>query len=167
MKDHFTNQNRSTSDNGLDRLLERCGAFLAYHMGNHKRGQDGVLAIIARQPGITQKELAQNLDIQPASVSELLMKLEHKGLIHREKDELDRRSIRVNLTDAGIRTLDQRKEVPEDPFRSLSAGEQEQLRSLLEKLLADWEKRYPGERKHRSRKNHNHHRKEEHNGKHE
>ena len=103
MKQHPRNHKHTLSGDGLDALLVRCGRFLSHRMGERKRGQDGILAALARQPGITQKELANYLDIQPASVSELLMKLEHKALIRREKDELDRRSIRVNLTDAGKR----------------------------------------------------------------
>lgn len=155
-----------TYNNSLGSLLDRCGHYLSHRIGGKKRGQEGILSVIAQHPGITQKELAETLNIQPASVSELLMKLEKKGLVHREKDERDRRSIKVQLTEEGQSNLAELKEETPDPFLALSAEEQEQLRSLLGKLLNDWEQRYPME--HRRHKHHNHHHdKENHNGKHE
>ena len=160
MKEHHKNYK---ADNSLGGLLDRCGYFFAHRIGSKKRGQDNVLTAIAQQPGITQKELAENLGIQPASVSELLMKLERKGLILREKDEHDRRSIRVRLTEDGQKLTEQPVEEVSDPFRVLSAEEQAQLCSLLEKLLADWDQRYPTERRHH--KHHHHHDKENDNGK--
>lgn len=159
MKEHSKHH---PSDNSLGALLDRCGHMWAHRIGGKKRGQDSVLAIISQHPGITQKELGEQLEIQPASVSELLMKLERKGFILREKDAQDRRSIRVQLTEDGQKALDVPQE-ESDPFQALSAEEQEQLRSLLEKLLADWAPRCP--KKHHHHK-HDHH-KEENHGKHQ
>ena len=161
MKEHHRHPN---FDPGLGGLLARCGHTFAHRIGDRKRGQDGILTIIAQQPGITQKELGEKLGIQPASVSELLMKLERKGLVAREKSEQDRRSIQVQLTEAGRQLLDASAEDHSDPFQALSPQEQAQLRSLLGKLLTDWEQRYPTEH---HRHKHHHHDKENHNGKHE
>lgn len=163
MREHH---NHHVSDNTLSGLLDRCGHFFAHRIGSKKRGQNNVLTIISQHPGITQKELGEILGIQPASVSELLMKLERKGLVRRERDEQDRRSIKVQLTEEGQKLLAEPKEEVTDPFKALSTEEQEQLRCLLEKLLIDWEKRYPME--HCRHKHHNHHHdKENHHGKHE
>ena len=166
MKEHHVKHKHHTHGDNLDSLLDRCSHYLAHRIGGKKRGQESILAAIAGHPGITQKELAETLGIQPASVSELLMKLEKKGLVLREKDECDRRSIKVQLTEEGQSIPSEPKKETSDPFQALSAEEQEQLRSLLEKLLNDWEQRYPTE--HRRHKHHNHHHdKENHNGKHE
>lgn len=166
MKEYHLKHKHHTHDDDLGSLLDRCGHFFAHRIGSKKRGQDSVLTVISRHPGITQKELAESLAIQPASVSELLMKLERKGLVLREKDEQDRRSIKVQLTEDGQTHLAEPDKEASDPFQALSAEEQEQLRSLLEKLLADWEQRYPTE--HRRHKHHKHdHKKENHNGKYE
>ena len=164
MKEHH--KHHHTHNGHLASLLDRCGHYLAHRIGGKKRGQESILTLIAQYPGITQKGLAEALNIQPASVSELLMKLERKGLVLREKDEQDRRSIKVQLTEEGLQVLEAPGEEISDPFQALSAEEQEQLRSLLEKLLTDWEQRYPME--HRRHKHHNHHHdKENHYGKHE
>ncbi len=163
MKEYHVKYKHHTYDDSLGSLLDRCGHYLAHRIGGKKRGQEGVLSVIAGQPGITQKELSEALGIQPASVSELLMKLERKGLVIREKDNLDRRSIKVHLTEESRSILAEPKEESSDPFQALSAEEQEQLRSLLGKLLTDWEQRYPTE--HHRHKHHHH--KENYNGKHE
>ena len=143
MKDH---QKHHHNNNSLAALFSHCAHFLSHRFGSRKRGQDGILELIRDHPGITQKELSQSLGIQPASVSELLMKLEHKELILREKDDHDRRSIRVTLSERGTQMLDAPKEKAEDPFQALTGEEQEQLRILLEKLLSDWNRRYPMDR---------------------
>lgn len=164
MKEHHMHHKNHASDGRLDSLLDRCGHLWVHCVGSRKRGQDSILAVIAQQPGMTQKALAETLGIQSASVSELLMKLEHKGLVLREKDEHDRRSMKVQLTEEGYKQLFTPEEIS-DPFQALSADEQKQLASLLEKLLADWAQRHPME--HRRHKHHNHHNKENHHGKHE
>lgn len=164
MKEYPIKHKHPTHDDSLGSLLDRCGHCLAHRIGGKKRGQEGILSVIAQHPGITQKELAETLGIQPASVSELLMKLEHKGLVLREKDPQDRRSIQVRLTEEGQSIPAEPKEEMSDPFQALSAGEQAQLRSLLEKLLTDWEQRYPAEH-HRPKHHKHHHDKENHYGK--
>ncbi len=167
MKDHrMHHKHHHTHNDSLGGLLDRCGHYLAHRIGSKKRGQESIVTLISQHPGITQKELAEALNIQPASVSELLMKLEKKGLVLREKDECDRRSVKVQLTKDGQALIAEPAEEIPDPFQVLSAEEQEQLRSLLEKLLKDWEQRYPTE--HRRHKHHKHdHDKENHYGKHE
>lgn len=165
MKERYNHHKHHETGNSLGGLLDRCGHYFAHRIGSKKRGQDSVLTVISQHPGITQKELGERLGIQPASVSELLMKLERKGLVRREKDEHDRRSIKVQLTEDGRAHLAAPEKESADPFQVLSAEEQEQLRSLLEKLLTDWEQRYPAD--HHRHKHHNHHHEENHNGKYE
>ena len=166
MKDYHNHHKHPKNDNSLGNLLDRCGHYLAHRIGNTKRGQDSILTVISQHPGITQKEIGEILNIQPASVSELLMKLERKGFVLRKKDEKDRRNIKVQLTEDGRTHLAEPEKKSADPFQVLSTEEQEQLRSLLEKLLTDWDQRYPTE--HHRHKHHNHHHdKENHNGKHE
>lgn len=166
LKEKRNHHNHHETDNYLASLLDRCGHYYAHRIGSKKRGQDSILTVISQNPGITQKEIGEILGIQPASVSELLMKLERKGLVLREKDENDRRSINVQLTKDGRTHLAEPEENSADPFQALSSEEQEQLCNLLEKLLADWEQRYPMEH-HRHKHHNHHHKKENHNGKYE
>lgn len=167
-KTHTHADHRHTHGEDLGSLLIHCSHYLAHRIGGHQRGQDNVLHIIEKSPGVSQKQLADILQIKPASVSELLMKLEHKGLILRSRDDLDRRSIKVRLTEEGQIHLSSTTKELTDPFQGLSVEEQAQLRSLLGKLLVDWEQRYTAGHRHHAHKHHKHdYDKEKQNGKHE
>lgn len=141
-------------DGSLGDLLDRCGHHFAHRVGGSKRGRGNVMEQIDKNPGITQKELAELLEIQPASLSEVLIKLERKGFVEREKDAEDRRVIRVSLTDIGQAEIHKAEELSTDPFQTLTKNEQALLKELLNKLLTDWEVRYPMER-HRRDHDHN------------
>lgn len=87
-------------EDNLESLMRACGHFL-YHRGQRGGGQGGILSILNKKDHISQKELQDMLRIQPGSLSEILMKLEQKGLIVREKDAQDRRKSILHLTEAG------------------------------------------------------------------
>ncbi|MGN1004520.1 MAG: MarR family winged helix-turn-helix transcriptional regulator [Oscillospiraceae bacterium] len=147
-------------DGSLTDLLDRCGHYFAHRIGASRRGQSNVLAFLAQNPGVTQKELVEALGVIPASLSEVLAKLERKGYVLREKDENDRRFTRVRLTEEGEQALEQPEDVLSEPFQALTPEEQETLRQLLAKLLADWEERCTADRQRqggRSRREHSGH----------
>lgn len=114
------------------------------------RGSQKQILILLYESGvITQGELTRWLQIQPGSVSEVVGKLEHAGLIERTKNQSDRRTTDIHLTEEGrIRAEEaarQRKHRHQEMFSCLSAKEKEELLALFEKLNADWDSRY-GER---------------------
>lgn len=51
--------------------------------------------------GLTQKALAQNVAVQPSSITSMLDTLERQGLVCRRPDEQDKRVNRIYLTEAG------------------------------------------------------------------
>ncbi|MGM9521788.1 MAG: MarR family winged helix-turn-helix transcriptional regulator [Oscillospiraceae bacterium] len=123
--------------------LHRSGRFI-YHRVSNARGQGCVLKILAEHPSITQKELLALQNIQPGSLSEILTKLERKGLITRTKDELDKRKVCVSLTEAGKKESAKRLvEVNRnDLFTGLEPEERQELLRLLTKLNQSWDERY-------------------------
>ncbi len=140
-------RHRWEPEDGPGDLLARCGSFYAHRIGGRRRGQNSVLALLDSRPGATQKELAEALNVTPASLSELMRKLERKGFITRSKDPADHRFTRVCLTETGRAALCLDRQIQtEDPFSSLTGEEQQELKRLLAKLLDDWERRYPHER---------------------
>lgn len=60
-----------------------------------------VLAIIARQPGLKQSEIAERLGIKRANFVSLMDGLEQRGLAERRKSEHDKRSHALHLTEHG------------------------------------------------------------------
>lgn len=151
------------SEEDLGALLDRCGHYFAHRIGCSRRGRGNIITLLAQRPDISQKELAEILGVRPASVSELVTKLERKGLVRREKDEQDRRSMRLTLTEAGQQHVSRSEVDPAAPFQTLTPEEQKTLAELLNKLLQDWRQRYPIEQGgHKSRHMAHRHRDENH-----
>ena len=102
---------------------------------NPLRGQGQVIAALRQEDGVPTKDLAARLDIRTASLNELLVKLEAKGLVERRRSAADGRVVEVYLTDSG-------RAVRQAPFldkltasyAALSTQEKEDLAALLERL---------------------------------
>ena len=61
------------------------------------RAQWGLLLRLARNPGLSQKEVADLLEVEPISVARLVDRLEAAGLVERRADDQDRRIWRLHL----------------------------------------------------------------------
>ena len=61
------------------------------------RAQWALLLRLARNPGMTQKEAADLLEVEPISVARLVDRMAAAGLIERRADEQDRRIWRLHL----------------------------------------------------------------------
>ncbi|MDR1045781.1 MAG: MarR family transcriptional regulator [Candidatus Adiutrix sp.] len=129
-------------------LLHRSGPHLRRrrNAGPMPPAQGRLLRLLASVGPVTQRQLAEMLDMRSASLSELLNKLEKPGWIRRRPNEEDKRTIDIMLTEEGENMLrsvgDDRAEMAEEVFGSLSQDELVQLHSLLGKLIGDWETRF-------------------------
>jgi DNA-binding MarR family transcriptional regulator len=107
---------------------------LLEEIGLH-RGQQFVLCALWEQEGITHSELAEWLHVQPATVTNMLQRMEKAGFVERRHDDEDQRVSRVYLTDAGrnIRQAveDVWSEIEAQTFAGFSAQERASLRRLL------------------------------------
>lgn len=124
----------------LSELMHISGHMLRSPRSGAASGQGRVMAILAQRGAISQRELQELLHVQPGSVSEILRKLEDKGLLTRARGE-DRRGNILTITEDG-RAFAESLNADEDLFAALDPSEQEQLRSLLKKLLTDWMRRF-------------------------
>jgi len=101
------------------------------------RSQWWVLNHLYRNPGLTQSDLAELLEVEKPTLGRLLDRLEAKGWVRREHDARDRRAWRVYLTEAAepqMRALRKRAgELMRDALSGLSAAERERL---IDTLLA-------------------------------
>lgn len=132
-----------TEDN-LDRLFVRASrahynlaSQVLSPLGLH-RGQPPILFELEEHNGITQSELAVNLEITPATLTNLLNRLENAGLIKRVRDREDNRISNVSLTEDGFRVLKLAKEGLEEmnriTFAGFSADERSQLKEFLKRI---------------------------------
>lgn len=121
-------------------LLEKAGRE-AIHNSCMIKTQDRVLYLLKYHDDMPQKQIQNILVIKPGSASEIMSKLESKGLIRRTKSEEDRRVVIVSLTEAGrerAAEIESGRFSRESAFAALSEEEQAELRQLLEKLLTSW-----------------------------
>ena len=121
-----------------------------------KGSQKRVLTVLLESGPVTQNALTDYLHIQPGSASEVLGRLETLGLIERNANEADKRTVIVSLTQAGIleaeTAMEERTRRHLEMFSALSEKEQEELLTLLEKLTDDWSTRYGEHMRRRKRK---------------
>ena len=61
------------------------------------RAQWTILIWLEREPGITQKELAEIIEVEPITVARLIDRLEKRGMVERRPDPKDRRIWRLHL----------------------------------------------------------------------
>ncbi|NLB53947.1 MAG: MarR family transcriptional regulator [Syntrophomonadaceae bacterium] len=64
-------------------------------------GQYGILKCLWDENGLTVKQIAERMYLDSSTVTGLLDRMEHKGLIKRQPDPTDRRALSVILTPAG------------------------------------------------------------------
>src|SRR5215211_8139377 len=102
---------------------------------NLKPRQFQILGLLHDRGGLAQRELMQEMNVDPSILVTLLNPLEADGLVARERDPADRRRHLVTLTPAGERHLASasraQKKTEDALFASLEDDQREQLRALL------------------------------------
>jgi DNA-binding MarR family transcriptional regulator len=113
-------------------LLEGLGLY---------RGQPPLLYALWEQDGQTHSELAEKLQITPATITRMIQRMEKSGFVQRQPDASDQRISRVYLTEAGravraeLQAVWDRMEV--ESFAGFSAEELIILRGFLQKIRAN------------------------------
>ena len=108
-------------------------------------GQARVMRVLARaREPMRMADLAASLEIVPRSVTTMIDALEEAGLVEREADPHDRRSVLVTPTAAGQAVLERmnraRRAGAEELFGRLTERDRTTLLSLLVALNADGER---------------------------
>jgi MarR family transcriptional regulator, organic hydroperoxide resistance regulator len=115
--------------NQASRMFGKVGLF---------RGQPPVLFKLGEHEGRTQSDLAEKLELTPATLTNILTRMEHSGLIERRTDSVDCRCSRIFLTDEGreklSQAIEQTQKMDEAAFASFSLEEQNQLDQYLERI---------------------------------
>lgn len=70
------------------------------------RAQWGLILRLERNPGLSQKEIADLLEVEPISVARLVDRLEANGLVERRPDAADRRIWRLHLRPAAAAAIE-------------------------------------------------------------
>jgi DNA-binding MarR family transcriptional regulator len=134
-------------------LLAQLGAHAAERFGERAaavdftRPQSGLLRLIGREPGQSQRAVAAQLGTPPSRLVALLDGLEARGLVERRRNPQDRRNHGLYLTGDGRAALARLSKVAAEHEAAitapLSAAERTRLNALLVKL-ADGQGLTPG-----------------------
>jgi DNA-binding MarR family transcriptional regulator len=116
---------------------QRAGALL--HGLGLSAGQELLLMLLWEKEPRTQAELTREMAIEPPTTSKMISRMATSGLIVRNRSESDRRTVLVNLTEAG-RALEGPvnaawRTLEEDTVGALTPKQQDQLLVLLGQVL--------------------------------
>ena len=89
-----------------------------------------LMATLAQEPGITLNELARQVGLAKSQVSAMVSHLAAEGAVSKLPDPIDRRLVRIHLTDEGRHRLERWRAA----YRSLLIWT---LQSLSEEVAAD------------------------------
>ena len=140
MKENRKSAREMTVGQLLAQVCRITGHRVRGHMekiGMH-RGQGFALIHLWHKDGMPQRDLARSMHISPASVTNMLQRMERDGWIERRRDEADQRVVRVFAADKAMKMRVEATRVfreIEDELNSVyTPEEQATLKQLLMKL---------------------------------
>ncbi len=107
---------------------------------NLTNAQFRVLQLVGQTAPTTPKAVADRMGVTKATMTNLINKLQSKGLLHKVKSTSDGRQMEVTLTDEGRETLESSPDPLQqryvEQFHALSDWEQSQLLASLERVAS-------------------------------
>ena len=101
-------------------------------------GQPKVLRYISKHSDCKLKDIAEECDVEPATVSKILQDLEAIGMLTRQIDQLNKRALKLRITTKGETALTLWKqhcdEVEEKTLNGFSEEDKAQFRLYLSKM---------------------------------
>ncbi len=96
------------------------------------RAQYYILYMLSKKPYYTSSDLAQKLEVKPSAVTVMIDRLLNTNLVTRERDENDRRIVKIKITTEGTNILKKAMQKRNEIYkRYLSHLEEHELDSLL------------------------------------
>jgi DNA-binding MarR family transcriptional regulator len=98
-----------------------------------------LLGVAADASSLSQMDIAQYIGVEPTVLGKLLLDLEARGYLVRQRSEEDRRRHELSLTDSGTLLFAKadllRAQAEQEVLQHLSKSDQKALRSLLTKAM--------------------------------
>ena len=118
----------------MHRVINRAKGM--YQEFDLNASQAGILFTLHQSCAMSQKELAESLNMTPPSITSAIQKMEKGGYIRRKADEKDQRVLRLSLTEKGESCIQSVKQVAEQMrkliFYEMSEEEIQQFRKYEE-----------------------------------
>jgi DNA-binding MarR family transcriptional regulator len=124
----------------LRRISQAIDTYSRYLWQEHglTSPQLGALRELKRHTDVTPGRLAELLHVTPQTMAGIVNRLLQRGLISRQRDERDRRSYMIHITDEGLRLADAAPSLLRDRFCSelanLEQWEQTQMLATLQRI---------------------------------
>ena len=115
---HYAKEHRAV----MQSYLDETGVYQAQHR---------LLMIISRWPNLSQKKLAETMEVSTATIAVSLKKLEKAGLITKTMDETDNRLNRIVITDRGNQVVKHSKQIFQSTEKRVFEGFTEEEKSTL------------------------------------
>jgi len=107
-------------------------------MGLH-RGQPHLIMELYNHDGMAHSDLADHMEVTPATVTNMVKRMERDGLVIRRRDDADERISRVYLTDDGKALRDEIitniKSIESETFKGFNDEEMVQLNQYLKRIV--------------------------------
>lgn len=122
---------------GTKHIVDAFSSRLAAY--NITRVQWIALYYIGRSEGITQKELAEEMDLKESTVARLIDRLEKENTVLRIKDKKDRRVTNLYLTEEGREKREELMPLGEtfskDGIKGISEKDLDTFKEVLNKIV--------------------------------
>ena len=124
----------------LSMLMRINRRFMAKCLGQMQElgvypGQIPILALLAHNDGMSQREIAEKLRIKPPTVNVTIQRLEKAGFLFRKTDDKDQRITRIFLTEKGIQAKENGIKKVEENEKILLDGFNDTELCLLRRFL--------------------------------
>lgn len=134
-------------DNGREAAMELIStisrSYLIQAQRTGEKGQGKILSLLYDSSPMSLSMVADRLGIMTGSASEMVNKLEHKGLVTKEQDDRDKRKIVISLSPEGERQAFAFRNRRTPAAATLSCLNDEEiltLQMLLKKVIESMEK---------------------------
>ena len=104
----------------MHRVMKR--AKSKYEEFDLNRSQASILFTLHQRSSMSQKDLAESLNMTPPSITSAIRKMEKDGYISRKQDESDQRVMRLALTEKGESCIQNVKKVAEEMRELICPG---------------------------------------------
>ena len=111
------------------------------------RAQHRTLMHLAKNPGISQTELAKSLEVTTATVTVTLKKLEQEGYVTKKVDRADNRFHQIEITEKGKKIVEESECIFSNlnhvMLQDFSEEEKEQLIAFFDRICDNLQKEFP------------------------
>jgi MarR family transcriptional regulator for hemolysin len=108
---------------------------------NVTRSQWVTIAVVARRPGVTQREIAEVIEVSEAAAGRVIARLCEDGLLERRPVSSDRRAHAVYVTEMAQPLLERASALAKDReqeiFKGLTLDELQKLNEALDHIRAN------------------------------